>query len=300
MGKFAAAAAAQNSMLDWGSCKQSDDVGGASSKALDDGTLVALEQNIVAVPPEVLAKINGHWSSKQVGKMLNEALSCVRTETSITQVKILEQALATIPFRKYNESAIVALKKGIDLDCYEYFIKDRIAKRYNLPQKHMDELLDSMYLELNQVSITEFAFQQEPEEGAEDMNNFFFCRMVVLRREKENGKHVLDLGYCFFKVNFSIGDERVLKEITEEITETVPQKFLFFTLGHDVVKKQIVRTVEEYRKVQLDWQNKDEIQDYFRFKAVQALSQDALQKGDDTEMKHGHEGSRPVALRDDV
>jgi hypothetical protein len=235
-------------------------------------------------------------TGRQVGKMLNEALSTVSYSSRIEEIKLIEQSLRTVPFRMYQESAIVALKKGIPLDQYEAFIINRIAPRYNLPQKHIEELVDSMYCELNQVSITEFYFQQEEDGDPAETppNTFSFCRMVVLRREKNPGEQVLDLGYCFFNVKFNFGDERVVREIMEDREETIPKKFLWFTVGYDTKRVQTRRQVEEFKKFQMDFGKKDEMQEYFRYKAVNALSQDALQKGEEAEMKHQHSGIHPI------
>jgi len=303
MGKFAAAAKhlreGETPMLDWdGQCLTKAGQNGTDSKALAEGALATLSQTVVPAAPASIDLVKkGVDTARQVGKMLNEALSSASTQTQIEEVKIIEQDLRSVPFTMYKESAVVALKKGIPLEKYEDFVTLRIAPRYKLPEKHVEELCDSMYCELNQVSITEFAFQQEPPEGlpeGELPNSFTFCRMVVYRREKAPGTEVLDLGYCFFNVAFKFGSEKIVREIMETKTDSVPRKFLWFTIGQDTKTTQTLRNVEEYRQFQMDWGKKEDIQAYFRFKAVQSLSQDALQKGEDTEMAFEHTGMSPI------
>jgi len=303
MGKFAAAAknikAGEPPVLDWESQKETE-VGqnSSDSRALAEGAVASLAQTVVEVAPETLALVKaGKESARQVGKMLNEALSSASTHTSIEEVKTIEQGLRSVPFTRYVEQAVVALKKGIPIDAYESFIQDRIGPRYKLPEKHIDELCDSMFCELNQVSITEFAFQQEPPEGVpedEVSNRFTFCRMVVFRREAAPKKEVLDLGYCFFNVEFKFGDEKVVRQIVNETTESVPRKFLWFTMGSDQRTVKTVKNLEELKKFQMDWGKKEDIQSYFRYKAVQSLSQGQLQSGENTEMTHEHHGISPI------
>jgi len=303
MGLFAAAAKTlkegEPPMLDWDKQEMTTaGQNGTASKALAQGALATLSQTVVPVTPASTDLVRkGIDTAPLVGKMLNEALSSASTQTKIEEVKIIEQGLRAVPFEMYKEAAIVALKKGIPLERYEEFITQRIAPRYQLPKKHVEELCDSMFCELNQVSITEFAFQQEPPEGlpeGEAPNTFTFCRMVVYRREKAPGTQVLDLGYCFFNVSFKFGEEKIIKQIMEETTESIPRKFLFFTIGQDTKTKKTLKNVEAYRKFQMDWGAKEDIQAYFRFKAVQALSQDALQKGEDAELTFEHTGMSPI------
>jgi len=301
MGKFAAAAqnikAGEPPVLDWES-QQETEVGqnSSDSRALAEGALASLAQTVVEVAPETLALVKA-GNDSALRKALNDALLSESTKISIEEVKTIEQGLRSVPFTKYHEHAAVAVKKNIPIEKYEGAIKDKIGPRYNLPQKHIGELCDATFCELNQVSITDFAFQQEPPEGVpedEVSNNFTFCRMVVFRREAAPKKEVLDLGYCFFNVEFKFGDEKVVRQIVNETTESVPRKFLWFTMGSDQRTVKTVKNLEELKKFQMDWGKKEDIQSYFRYKAVQSLSQGQLQSGENTEMTHEHHGISPI------
>merc|ERR1712107_507138 len=70
--------------------------------------------------------------------------------------------------------------------------------------------------------------------------------------------------------------------------------FLFFTLGSDKNIKTTKKWEEIKKKFEMDWEKKDQMQEYFRYKAVQSLSNDALEKGDDAELQHAHHGISPI------
>jgi hypothetical protein len=214
---------------------------------------------------------------KVVASLLNEALSTVNADPNPEEIRSMEAALKHLPFAKYREDWIVALKKGIPMDRYKDFV-NTLGTRFGMPQKHMDELLDSTFAEVNQVSITEFFFHQEHDSSSEDTsddNYFTFARIVVYRPEDGSGKQHLDVGYCFFNVKFRFGDEKIVEKILEE-KDVVVHKFFWLIRGSRKETIKTHREVEQMRKFQLDFDAKDKLQDYFRWKAVNVLSQDMI------------------------
>merc|ERR1712048_698498 len=90
------------------------------------------------------------------------------------------------------------------------------------------------------------------------------------------------------------GDVRELLTSTVTEEKSIPRKFLFFTVGQDKSFQTRTTTKEVLKKFQMDWEKKDQMQEYFRYKAVQSLSNDALEKGDDAELQHAHHGISPI------
>lgn len=233
-------------------------------------------------------------NARKIGTMMNEALSTVSESSKIEEIKKIEQSLREIPFERYQERAVMAFKKGIPMDKYEDFIRNRIAPRYHVPLRHIEELCDSTFCDENQVSITEFCFNADAAQEGEMPNSFTFCKMATFRHHNDQMEEVVDLGYCFFNVGFDFGHTRQITEYMETSQEIVPKTFLFWTMGHDVRKITTKKQKEEYVKFQLNWRQKDEMREYFRYKAVSALSQDALQGGEEVELMHTHTGMSPV------
>lgn len=299
----AAKRSAAGQSLQWQQAQPVDVASRTQEDSFDEMAVVSSVRvpTAAGIPERIAALANSVVEQTRcVGKLLREALSSQRIAVSSIKIAEVEQALKDLPFKSFQESAVTALKKGIPIDKFEEFVKARIAPRYNMPEKHVQELLDTMYTEVNQASITDFAFHPQQEctgQGVDSVNTFVFARIAVFRRRSLEGAEVVDMGYCFYKCDFVFGKEKIIRHIETRSYEEVPRKFLCFTIGKDSYTKITSETREEWRDVQLSLERTEQIKDYFRYKVTQFLAADALESGGEVEkMVEGPRAQSPLPL----